>query len=100
MRNSNESASNLVFFLLGAACGAAIALLYAPVEGEKARQMIGEKAGDMKDKATDFTSNVAQTARDKYTDLTSKAQDILSRSQQAVSSAADSATDAMNGANR
>ena len=35
--------SSLVFFMLGAATGAAIALLYAPQEGEATRKFLADK---------------------------------------------------------
>ena len=37
---NKEAGSNLVFFLLGAAVGAAVALLYAPQEGAETRRII------------------------------------------------------------
>ncbi len=91
-RDSNWG-GNLVFFLLGAATGAAVALLYAPQEGETTRRIIAERAGDVKDKATDYTSTVATTARDKWGQLTDKAQDIVSKSQGAAHDAIDDAAD-------
>jgi gas vesicle protein len=101
MSKSTDPGSNLVYFLLGAAAGAAIALLFAPVEGEKARKMIGDKAGDVKDKATDFTSSVAQSARDRYSEIANKAQEVLGRSQQTMNDTMDNmrevAADAANG---
>ena len=103
MSNDNLG-SNLVYFLLGAACGAAIALLYAPQEGEATRRMIGEKANEYKDKASEvtsniglraseITSNVAQTAKDKVTLISDKAQELLNRSQQAANDGIDAAAE-------
>jgi gas vesicle protein len=91
-RDSNWG-GNLVFFLLGAATGAAIALLYAPQEGEATRRIIAEKAGDVKDKATDYTSTVASTAKDKWGQLTDKAQEIVARGQGAANDAIDNAAE-------
>lgn len=103
MGNSNWG-GNLVFFLLGAATGAAVALLYAPQEGEATRRMIGEKAGEYKDKAAEYGGTVAQQAKDKWgtvqDTVTAKAQDLLNRGQgaahDAVDKAADKAHDAIN----
>ena len=64
-RDNNNAASNLVFFLIGAAVGASVALLYAPQEGEETRRFLGDRASDARDKATEL----AGTARDKATDL-------------------------------
>ena len=91
-RDSNWG-GNLVFFLLGAATGAAVALLYAPQEGEATRRIIVERAGDVKDKATDYTSTVATTARDKWGQLTDKAQEIVNRGQGAAHEAIDDTAD-------
>jgi len=97
MSKESNWGGNLVFFLLGAATGAAIALLYAPQEGEATRRMIGEKAGDIKDKATDYSSTVAKTAKDKWGNIadtvTSKVQEVSNRSKNAVNDAIDNAAE-------
>lgn len=86
MNNNSNWGGNLVFFLLGAATGAAVALLYAPQEGEATRRLIGEKAGDLKDKATEYSSTVTSTAKDKWGTLAdtvaSKAQDLSKQTQE------------------
>jgi len=102
--SSDNLGSNLVYFLLGAATGAAIALLYAPQEGEETRRIIGEKASEYKDKASDLTTNVTQQAKDKFSQasdkisqvtsqVSDKAQDLLSRGQSAVNDGIDKAAD-------
>jgi gas vesicle protein len=73
--------SNLVFFLVGAAAGAAVALLYAPQDGESTRRMIGEKAGEVKGRATEFTSNVKTTAKEKLSVASDKIQNLVQRGQ-------------------
>jgi gas vesicle protein len=45
--------SLLVAFVLGAAAGAAIALLYAPASGEEARDYLGERARERREQAAD-----------------------------------------------
>jgi len=47
---SNSSGSILVAFALGAAAGAAIALLYAPASGEETRRKLAVKAREGRDK--------------------------------------------------
>ena len=84
---------NLVFFLLGAAAGTAIALLYAPQEGEATRRFLGDKANEYKDKASDMTSTVTQTAKDKWGKATDKIQDLVGRGQQAANNSIDSAAE-------
>ena len=43
----------LVTFVLGALAGAAVALLLAPATGEETRRILGEKAKEGRDKASD-----------------------------------------------
>ncbi|MSO50323.1 MAG: hypothetical protein EXQ49_10575 [Acidobacteria bacterium] len=52
MSNDNNSAIPvLMAFVLGAAAGAAVALLYAPATGEETRRRIKDKAREGRDKA-------------------------------------------------
>jgi len=52
MSNNNSSAGPvLMAFVLGAAAGAAVALLYAPATGEETRRRIKEKAREGREKA-------------------------------------------------
>ena len=46
----NSSGSILVAFLLGAAAGAAVALLYAPASGEETRRKLATRAREGRDK--------------------------------------------------
>ena len=88
---------NLVFFLLGAATGAAVALLYAPQEGEATRRLIGERASDIKDKASEYSNTVAQTAKDKWGNISdtvsNKVQEVSARGKRAANDAIDNAAD-------
>jgi gas vesicle protein len=53
---SNGSSAGSVFmaFVLGAAAGAAVALLFAPASGEETRRKLGEKAREGRDRAETF----------------------------------------------
>jgi gas vesicle protein len=51
MSNNDSGSSVLMAFVLGAAAGAAIALLYAPAAGEETRRRIKDKARDGRDRA-------------------------------------------------
>ena len=51
MADNGNSASVLVAFALGAAVGAAIALLYAPASGEETRRRLAQKAREGRQKA-------------------------------------------------
>jgi gas vesicle protein len=50
----------LVAFVAGAIAGAAVALLFAPATGEEAREYVGQRAREGRDKAAD----AARQARD------------------------------------
>jgi gas vesicle protein len=54
-QQGNSGGSVLVAFALGAAVGAAIALLYAPASGEETRRKLADKARAGKEKAEALT---------------------------------------------
>jgi len=57
-------ASDVVLaFLVGAAAGATLALLFAPTSGQETREFLGEKAKEGQDKATEL----ARQGRDAFT---------------------------------
>jgi gas vesicle protein len=66
MADHNETmgsyGSTLMVFLLGAAVGATVAILYAPMSGTETRAQIADKAGTLKDKATDLKDQVVEKA--------------------------------------
>jgi gas vesicle protein len=67
-------------FLLGAAAGAAVALLYAPQAGEKTRELLGEKAREGRRRATDFAAKATDTlaqGRDQVTNAIERGRDAF-----------------------
>ena len=51
-RDDGSAAGTVILaFVLGAITGAAVALLMAPVSGEEARRMVGERAREGRDRA-------------------------------------------------
>src|ERR1041385_8906474 len=70
--------SNLVFFLLGAATGAAIALLYAPQEGEATRRYLADKTEEVKGRASEAATTLANQAKETYTNVAQQAKDTYS----------------------
>lgn len=70
--------SSLVFFMLGAATGAAIALLYAPQEGEATRRYLADRTGDVKDKAAEAATALANQAKETYSNVAQQAKDTYS----------------------
>ncbi len=82
-RDSERAASNLVCFMLGAAVGAAVALLYAPQTGTETRRQLGEKAQDAKEKAEavaysakERAEAAAQTAKERIAVVSEKVQEL------------------------
>lgn len=54
MTNDNNSGSVLLAFLLGAAAGAAVALLYAPASGAETRRKLAVKAREGREKVEEL----------------------------------------------
>ena len=90
---SSHAGFGLVMFLVGAAVGASVALLYAPQEGEATRRALGDKASAYRDKATEVTNNVTQAAKEKINLVSDKASELVRRGQNAAHDAVDSAAD-------
>jgi gas vesicle protein len=67
-------------FLLGAAAGAAIALLYAPASGEETRERISKKSQDLLDELNDKIDEGKQVV----TDLKKRALHVKSRVAEAI----------------
>jgi len=59
-----DSTSNVVWFLAGAALGAAIALLYAPQSGEETRRLIAKKTGEGRDALADRSRELYDRGRE------------------------------------
>lgn len=57
----NGTGTVLLAFLLGAAAGAAVALLFAPAPGTETREYLGERAREGKEKASDAARQARET---------------------------------------
>ncbi len=73
--------------LAGAALGAAVALLYAPVRGRDAREMIGERVQDGLDRAS--------SAIDRGREIASQGRDLAERGKSLVTDARDTVNQAL-----
>jgi gas vesicle protein len=60
----------LLAFLLGAAAGAAVALLYAPATGRETRELLGEKSREGREKAVALAEKGRQAINDGRETLT------------------------------
>ena len=62
-RNSSDS---LLWFVMGAAVGASVALLYAPHTGRDTRRLIARKTREGKEAVADMGRDLADKGRDLY----------------------------------
>jgi gas vesicle protein len=64
-RESRLGAADVTLaFLLGAAAGAAVALLFAPAPGRETREFLGQKAREGQDKAAELAKEAWSQQRD------------------------------------
>jgi len=63
---AQESGDKVVWFLAGAAIGAAIALLYAPASGEETRAKLLDKANEGRDLLGDRGRDLMDRGRELY----------------------------------
>ena len=62
-RNNGDT---LVWFLVGAAVGASVALLYAPQSGDRTRRMLGRKLADGREVLEEQGSELLEKSRDLF----------------------------------
>ena len=63
---AQDNSVNVVWFLTGAALGAAVALLYAPQAGHETRRLIGRKARKGREALTDVGEDLMDRGRELY----------------------------------
>jgi gas vesicle protein len=61
-----DNGSRLIWFVAGAAIGAAVALLYAPQSGEDTRRFLGDKAKEGSDVLADSGQHLMDRGRELY----------------------------------
>jgi gas vesicle protein len=84
---SDEDTGKVLWFLAGAATGAAIALLLAPASGEVTRRRIGRKADEGREAIMDKGKEVMDRGRELYgmgRKLADDAADMLERGRKLV----------------
>jgi len=82
-----ENGNKVIWFLTGAAIGAAVALLFAPASGEETRKYIGKKAEEGRDALADAGRDLADRSReyyDKGRKLAEEAGDLFDRGRKLV----------------
>jgi gas vesicle protein len=83
----NENGEKLIWFLAGAAMGAAAALLLAPRSGRELRRLIGEKAGEGREYLADAGRDVYSKGKElfeKGRELADDAAELFERGRKAV----------------
>jgi len=66
MAEHEDSGTNLVWFLAGAAVGAAVALLFAPATGKETRKLLSDKTEESRDKLAEQGRAVVERGRELY----------------------------------
>ena len=83
----DNTGSTILWFLTGAAVGAAIALLYAPASGSETRKYIRKKAEEGRETLGDAGRDVLERGREFYEKgrkIAEEAGDILERGKKLV----------------
>ncbi|MBI2688701.1 MAG: YtxH domain-containing protein [Acidobacteria bacterium] len=84
---ASENGDKVVWFLAGAAIGAAIALLYAPASGEETRAKLLEKANEGRDVLGDRGKDLMERGRELYNkgkSMADEAADMFERGRKLV----------------
>jgi gas vesicle protein len=63
MTEKDGGSSFLVGFIIGAVAGVAIGFLYAPKAGKETRAILKEKAGQLKERASEVLSRVRESEK-------------------------------------
>jgi len=70
--------------VIGAAVGAAVALLYAPQGGQETRDLIRQKSTEAKDKVAGVATNVKGTVSQKADEIKTSTRDLVGRGREFV----------------
>jgi len=69
----------LLGFVVGAAVGAALGILFAPDKGAETRRKISEQGNDLADDLKDKFADLVDGVKEKFTSLKSDAEDIVDK---------------------
>jgi gas vesicle protein len=67
--NSSHVCNCLTAFAIGALVGAGVALLFAPHSGKETRELLAQKAHELKEKAGDIIDKAKEKITEKKTDI-------------------------------
>ncbi len=91
---AQENNSGFIWFIAGAAVGAAIALLYAPASGTDTRKYIGQKTRESSQALAETSKDMYERGRELYErgrKLADEAAEMLERGRNIVEKAAEAA---------
>ena len=63
---AQNNGENMIWFLVGASFGAAVALLYAPQSGDRTRRLIVRKLADSRDALADSGADLVDKGRELF----------------------------------
>jgi gas vesicle protein len=66
MARDNDAADGILWFLVGAAVGAGVALLYAPKSGKETRKFLAKQAERGREYVETATSEIVDKSKDVY----------------------------------
>lgn len=69
MSDNSNVGGMLAAFSIGALAGAAVALLYAPRSGRETRDLLAQRACDLKDKAQDVITETKEMINEKKAEI-------------------------------
>jgi gas vesicle protein len=83
MAHDGNSGSVFMAFVIGAAAGAAVALLYAPASGEETRRKLADKAREGRDRADDLSREGREFVNRQREHVTAAVDDVVERGREA-----------------
>jgi gas vesicle protein len=84
---SEDSGVSIGWFLVGAACGAAVALLYAPQSGDQTRKLLAKKTEEGREVLADSSKEMLDRGKelfDRGRELADEAAEIFERGRKLV----------------
>lgn len=98
MAEDQETGGKLIWFIAGAAIGAAVALLYAPASGADTRKYIGQKTKEGREALTESGKEMYDRGRELYERgrrIADEAAEMLERGKQMVDKAVEATSDVL-----
>jgi gas vesicle protein len=95
---SQDNTGNAIWFVAGAAIGAAVALLYAPQSGEETRRIIGDKAKEGREVLADSGREMMDRGRELYDrgrKMADEAAEMFDRGRKIVEGATESVSESL-----